>query len=478
MTVKPASQPHRQDVMLQMLADYASHELIPSAHAVDAAQTRLVDALACAFGAAHDAGCKRVLDTLVAQCPNTSGIPVPATHLVLDPQRAAFALGTLIRWLDFSDTTFWGSHPSDNVGAIIVAAAMRDRAGTAVTVGDVLRWLIQVYEIHGGLVEANRFDSSTNALDNVFCAKIATAGVAAHILGGNRDAVFSALSHAWVDGQSSPVYRHAPNIGPRKAWAAADAACRGLWFAQLGVSGEPACPTAIGVAPWGLTPSRLHGIPPKLDRVLIDRILVESTILKLVPGQRNGTTAIEAALRLHSKVAPYLAEVKEVRVYTHDEAMRRINVVGPLPNAEARDHCLQYMVAAGLIYGRISNWHYTDEAAAHPQLEKLRAKVRLIEEAKYSRGHHNPEVQSCANAVEVEFSDGKVTEYVEALFPAGDPRQGDPGGLLLAQKFETLAGPVLGAVRLSALHKLFAEPEKLRSTPLARFMAMLTVDGQ
>lgn len=477
MTVKPAHQPHRQDVMLQMLADYASHELIPSAHAVDAAQTRLVDALACAFGAAHDAGCKRVLDALVAQCPNASGIPVPATHLVLDPQRAAFALGNLIRWLDFSDTTFWGSHPSDNVGAIIVAAAMRDRAGSAVTVGDVLRWLIQVYEIHGGLVEANRFDSSANALDNVFCAKIATAGVAAHILGGNRDAVFSALSHAWVDGQSAPVYRHAPNLGPRKAWAAADAACRGLWFAQLGVSGEPACPTAISAAPWGLTPSRLHGIPPKLDRVLIDRILVESTILKLVPGQRNGTTAIEVALRLHPKVAPHLAEVREIRVYTHDEAMRRINVVGPLPNAEARDHCLQYMVAAALIYGRISNWHYTDEAAAHPQLEKLRAKVKLIEHAKYSRGHHDPEIRSCANAIEIEFADGKVSEHVESLFPAGDPRQGDPGGLLLAQKFETLAGPVLGATRLSALQKLFAEPEKLRSMALARFMAMLTVDG-
>lgn len=478
MAVKPATTAQRQDVMLQMLADYASHELMPSAHAVDAAQTRLIDALACAFGAAHEPGCQRVLDTLIAQCPGTAGIPVPATHWVLDPQRAAFALGTLIRWLDFSDTTFWGSHPSDSVGAIIVAAAMRERAGKAVTVGDLLRWLIQVYEIHGGLVEANRFDSSANALDNVFCAKIATAGVAAQVLGGNRDAVFSALSHAWVDGQSSPVYRHAPNIGPRKAWAAADAACRGLWFAQLGVSGEAACPTAISADTWGLTPSRLHGIPPKLDRVLIDRILVESTILKLVPGQRNGTTAIEAAIRLHASVAPRLAEVKEVRVHTHDEAMRRINVVGPLPNAEARDHCLQYMVAAALIYGRISSWHYSDEAAAHPQLEALRARVRLIEHAKYSRGHHDPEVRSCANAIEVEFADGKVSEHVEALFPAGDPRQGDPGGVLLAQKFASLAGPVLGATRLAGLQHLFAEAEKLRSLPLARFLAMLVVDGR
>ena len=163
----------------------------------------------------------------------------------------------------------------------------------------------------------------------------------------------------------------------------AHAACRSLWFAQLGVSGEAAFPTAISADTWGLTPSRLHGIPPKLDRVLIDRILVESTILKLVPGQRNGTTAIEAAIRLHASVAPRLAEVKEVRVYTHDEAMRRINVVGPLPNAEARDHCLQYMVAAALIYGRISNWHYSDEAAAHPQLEALRARVWRAVEAQH-----------------------------------------------------------------------------------------------
>lgn len=478
MTIKPATTPQRRDVMLQMLADYASHELMPSAYVIDAAQTRLIDALACAFGAAPEPGCQRVLDTLVAQCPGSAGIPVPATQWVLDPQRAAFALGTLIRWLDFSDTTFWGSHPSDSVGAIIVAAAMRERAGNAVTVGDLLRWLIQVYEIHGGLVEANRFDSSTNALDNVFCAKIATAGVAAKILGGNRDTVFSALSHAWVDGQSSPVYRHPPNIGPRKAWAAADAACRGLWFAQLGVSGEPACPTAISAYTWGLTPSRLHGIPPKIDRVLSDRILVESTILKLVPGQRNGTTAIEVAIRLHASVAPRLAEVKEIRVYTHDEAMRRINVVGLLPNAEARDHCLQYMVAAALIYGRIANWHYSDEAAAHPQLDVLRAKVRLIEHAKYSRDHHDPEVRSCANAIEVEFTDGKVSEHVEALFPAGDPRQGDPGGVLLAQKFASLAGPVLGATRLAALQHLFAEPEKLRSLSVSRFLAMLVVDGR
>jgi 2-methylcitrate dehydratase len=477
MTVRPAAQPQRQDVMLQMLADYASRDLQLSAHAVDAAQIRLVDALACAFGAAQDAGCRRVLDALVAACPNSAGIPVPATRLVLDPQRAAFALGALVRWLDFSDTTFWGGHPSDNVGAIVVAAAMRERAGHAVSVGDLLRWLIRVYEIHGGLIEANRFDSAANALDNVFCAKVATAGIAAHVLGGNRDAVLSALSHAWADGQSAPVYRHAPNLGPRKSWAAADAAARGLWFAQLGAGGEPPCPTAISADPWGLTKSRLHGIAPKLDRVLSDRILVESTILKLVPGQRNGTTAIEAALRLHARVIPQIPAIREVRVYTHDEAMRRINVTGPLPNPEARDHCLQYMVAAALIYGRMTSWHYSDEAAAHPQLEPLRAKVRLIEHARFSRGHHDPEVRSCANAIEIEFADGTKSEHVEALFPAGDPRQGDPGGRLLAQKFETLAGPLLGPARLSALQKLFAEPEQLRGMALARFLALLVADG-
>lgn len=478
MTVQSPQQPHRQDVMLQMLADYAARELVASAHAVDAAQTRLIDALACAFGGAQDAGCRRLLDVLVAQSPSSAGIPVPATHLVLDPQRAAFALGALVRWLDFSDTTFWGSHPSDSVGAIIAAAAMRERAGRPVTVSDLLRWLIQAYEIHGGLVEANRFDSNANALDNVFCAKIATAGVTAQILGGNRDAVFSALSHAWVDGQSAPAYRHAPNIGPRKAWAAADAACRGLWFAQLAVAGEPACPTAISADPWGVARSRLHGVPPKLDRVLSDRILVESTILKLVPGQRNGSTAIEAAIRLHDRVAPRLAEVREVRVHTHDEALRRINVIGPLPNPEARDHCLQYMVAAALVYGRMTNWHYSDEAAAHPQLEALRAKVKLIENMRYSRGHHDPEIRSCANAIEVEFAGGETLERVEALFPAGDPRQGDPGGLLLQEKFGALAGPVLGAAKLSGLQKLFADPAHFRALPLIRFLALLVADAR
>jgi 2-methylcitrate dehydratase len=428
MTVKPATTPHRQDVMLQMLADYASHELMPSVHAVNAAQTRLIDALACAFGAAHEPGCQRVLDTLVAQSPGNAGIPVPATHWY-SIRKARFALGTLIRWLDFSDTTFWGSHPSDSVGAIIVAAAMRDRAGTAVTVGDVLRWLIQVYEIHGGLVEANRFDSSTNAMDNVFCARSPR-----RRCGASSAAIamrcFSALSHAGSTGRGSPVYRHARHRATQ-GLGGGGCRCRGLWFAQLGISGEAACPTAISADTWGLTPSRLHGIPPKLDRVLIDRILVESTILKLVPGQRNGTTAIEAAIRLHASVAPRLAEVKEVRVYTHDEAMRRINVVGPLPNAEARDHCLQYMVAAALIYWRISNWHYSDEAAAHPQLEPLRARVRLIEHAKYSRGHHDPEVR----AVRLRWNLPTARcGHVEALFPAGDP-PGRSGGMLLAQKF-------------------------------------------
>lgn len=478
MTIQSQQQAHRQDVMLQMLADYASRELVASAHAVDAAQTRLMDALACAFGGAQDAGCRRLLEVLVAQSPPGAGIPVPATHLVLDPQRAAFALGALVRWLDFSDTTFWGSHPSDSVGAIVVAAAMRERSGLPVTVNDLLRWLIQVYEIHGGLVEANRFDSNANALDNVLCAKIATAGIAAQVLGGNRDAVFSALSHAWVDGQSAPVYRHAPNIGPRKAWAAADAACRGLWFAQLAVAGEPACPTAISADPWGLTKSRLHGVPPKLDRVLSDRILVESTILKLVPGQRNGTTAIEAAIRLHDRVAPRLADIREVLVHTHDEALRRINVTGPLPNPEARDHCLQYMVAAALVYGRMTHWHYSDEAAAHPQLEALRAKVKLVENMRYSRGHHDPEIRSCANAIEIVFHGGETLERVEALFPAGDPRQGDPGGQLLQAKFDALAGPVLGAAKLSGLQKLFADPARLRAMPLVRFLALLVADAR
>ncbi|MCW5576418.1 MAG: MmgE/PrpD family protein, partial [Burkholderiales bacterium] len=390
--------------------------------------------------------------------------------LRLDPVRAAFATTQLVRWLDFSDTTFWGSHPSDNLGALIAAGLLRERRGTPATVGDLLRWLLQAYEIHGALVEANRFDSAEHGLDNVLCAKIASAVVAAVILGGGRRAVLSALSHAWIDGQSMPAYRHAPNTGPRKAWAAADAAARGLWFAQLACDGEPGCPTALSADPWGFAVQGLRGGMPRIARALGEGIVADSTILKLVPGQRNGTTAIEAAIGLHEAVAPRLGEVAEVRVYTHDEAIRRIDKTGVLPNPESRDHCLQYMVSAALVYGRIANWHYSDEAARHPALEPLRAKVRVVEVAEYSRGHHDPRLRSCANAVEVRFADGGATPRVERLFPAGDPRQGDAGGALLAQKFAALAAPRLGDAHVAALQALFADAPRLRAMPLGAFI--------
>ncbi|MBX3666289.1 MAG: MmgE/PrpD family protein, partial [Burkholderiales bacterium] len=300
------------DTLLQTLADYAVAPPQPSPRALDAAQTSLVDALGCALGALQEADCRRVLDTLVAGCPAPSGLPVPGTGLRLDPVRAAFATTQLVRWLDFSDTTFWGSHPSDNLGALIAAGLLRERRGTPATVGDLLRWLLQAYEIHGALVEANRFDSAEHGLDNVLCAKIASAAVATVILGGGRGAVLSALSHAWIDGQSMPAYRHAPNTGPRKAWAAADAAARGLWFAQLACDGEPGCPTALSADPWGFAVQGLHGGMPRIARALGEGIVADSTILKLVPGQRNGTTAIEAAIGLHEAVAPRLGEVAEV----------------------------------------------------------------------------------------------------------------------------------------------------------------------
>lgn len=462
------------DTLLETLAEYAGREFLPAERATDAAQARLIDAMGCALGAARESDCRRVLGVLGAQCLPASGIAVPATDLLLDPCRAAFAISVLVRWLDFSDTTFWGSHPSDNIGAVLAAGVLRERGGIIVTVADVLGWLVKAYEIHGALVEANRFDSTATGIDNVFSAKVASAAVAAHILGGGRAEILSALSHAWIDGQSPPIYRHTPNAGPRKAWAAADAAARGLWFAQLAVGGEPGCPTAITAEPWGFARQHMQGGQPRLDRVLGDRIIAESTILKLVPGQRNGTTAIEAAIRLHSEVSGRLGDVSEIRVYTHDEALRRIDKSGALYNSEARDHSLQYMVSAALLYGRITNWHYSDAAAQRPELEVLRSKVRVIEDKAYTHGHHDPQVRSCANAVEIELAGGRVTPRVEVLFPAGDPRQGEACGMLLAQKFSTLAQDVLERERVNALQQLFANRSRLRSMSLTAFLQLLT----
>jgi 2-methylcitrate dehydratase len=462
------------DSLLVTLADYASQPSPRFAHAARAtASLCLMDALACLAPARHDPDCRRIIGPIVPGATLPGGARVPGTHFELDPVRAAFSTGTLIRWLDFSDTTYSGGHPSDNIGALLACADYRDRQGAApMMMAEVLDALIVAYEIQGQIANACKFDAPAVGLDAVLSVKVASSAAAARMLGGARQHILNALSCAFVDGATLNAYRQPPNSGTRKGWAGPRAASAGVEIAIMAVGGETGYPTALTAQPWGFFPVMLGGRTIELQTALGSSI-VEHVIFKLLPCQRNGTTAAEAALHLHPVVAPRLREVREIVVHTHAEALERIDNATMLHNAAARDHSLQFIVTASLVHGALTAAHYHEPLATDPFVMTLLPRVRVVENPDYSAAYHAPGKRSTPNAVEVVFADGSRTELVEVHYPGGHPARRNALRPLLEAKFETLTSDLFSAQRRAELRALFFDVDRLGAMRVCEFMNLV-----
>lgn len=452
------------DAVLEEIARYVLETEIASPVAAETARLALADSLACACEALVHPDCTELIAPVAPGTIVPGGVRVPGTSLVLDPVSGAFAISALIRWLDYNDTWLakeWG-HPSDNFGAILAVAdyvsrQRRARGEQPYRVRDVLTAAIKAYEIQGVLALENSLNRV--GFDHVQFVKVASAAVAAALWGGGFAEVVSAVSNAWVDGPALRTYRHFPNTGPRKSWAAADATSRAVRLAWLALRGEPGYPTALSAPQWGFQDVVLRGQPVVLARPLGSYVM-ENVLFKIAfPAEFHGQTAVEAALRLHPLVRDRLEEIAEIVIETQESAKRIIDKPGPFANPADRDHSLQYMTAAALLYGELRYEHYLEPIASDPRIPALIAKMRVIENPEFSRDYLDPEKRSIANAVQVVFRDGSRTERVLVEYPIGHPRRRAEGLPLLRQKLARALRLVYPERRAAALeHLLLDDP--------------------
>jgi 2-methylcitrate dehydratase len=455
-----------------------------------------LDSLGCALAALAAPECVRLLGPVVPGAVLPGGVRVPGTAWELDPVQAAFNIGAMVRWLDYNDTFLaaeWG-HPSDNLGAILACAdwvgrhqGRSDRglgiAGAehpasdprsplpAPRVRDVLTAMVKAYEIQGVLSLENALNRV--GLDHVVLVRVASAAVATVLLGGSRGQVQSAVSNAWIDGGCLRAYRHAPNTGSRKSWAAGDATARGVRLALWAVRGEMGYPTALSAPNWGFCDALFHGRPLKLARPL-GSYVIEHILLKVAyPAEFHAQTAVEAAIRLHPQVEGRLDQIARVKIETQESAARIIDKRGPLRNPADRDHCLQYMVAVALLEGTLAAGHYREPFACDPRIDRLREKTEVLENPRYSRDYLDPDKRSIANAVQVFFDDGSATPRVEVEYPLGHPRRRVEGIAKLEEKFRRNAATHLSDRQIEGLLDLFRDQQRLESLPIDELMASL-----
>ncbi len=408
------------DPVIKQIAEYICTYTTPSEEAKKTAALCLSDALGCAFLALKFPACTRLLGPVVPGTAVPGGSRVPGTSFVLDPIRAAFNLGTMIRWLDYNDTWLakeW-THPSDAIGAILPLADYLSQKNP-IRMEEVLLRMIQVYEVIGGL--ALRNSCNQVGLDHVFLVKVAVAGVAARMLGAGAREVERALSQAFVDGGSLRTYRHGASTSSRKSWAAGDAAARGVQFALMTMQGEPGIPAVLEAKKWGLYDALFQGRPFTWERPL-GCYVMENILFKVqYPAEFHAQTALEAAISLHPGLR--LQEVRKILIETQEAGMRIIDKKGPLTNPADRDHCLQYIVAIGLLHGTLTALHYEDKAAADPRIEELRKKMEVVENRRFSKEYLDPEKRSIANAITLFFKDGTKSKRVEVAYPLGHRRR-------------------------------------------------------
>ena len=432
--VKPA-----YDKVICDIADYVMSYKTPSETALQTAALCLQDSLGCAMLALNHPQCVALLGPIVEGTTVLNGVAVPGTEYQLDPVQAAFNIGTMIRWLDFNDTWLaaeWG-HPSDNLGAILAVAnyvsQLNEAAGKpALTICDVLIAMIKAYEIQGVLALENSFNRV--GLDHVVLVKVASTAVVTQMLGGDIEAVKAAISQAWVDGQSLRTYRHAPNAGSRKSWAAGDATSRAVRLAMLTLKGEPGYPSALTAKTWGFYDVSFGGKPFVINRPF-ESYVMENILLKIsFPAEFHAQTAVECAVTLHPEVRDRFNDIEKITLTTHESAIRIISKTGELHNYADRDHCLQYMVAIGLLHGDLTADHYNDEAASDPRIDQLREKMEVTHNEAFTQDYLDPEKRSIANAMQIHFNDGTATDAVTVEYPIGHRRNRDRGIPVLKAK--------------------------------------------
>jgi 2-methylcitrate dehydratase len=484
------------DQLLVDLADYALNAKITSDEAYDTARWCLADTLACGIMALAYPACTKLLGPVVPGTSIKNGARVPGTSYELDPVQGAFNIGAIVRWLDFNDTWLaaeWG-HPSDNLGAILSvadwlsrhqaagltpqafqtplsrhsSAAQSDGGSAPLSVRDVLTAMIKAHEIQGVLALENSFNRV--GLDHVILVRMASTAVTAALLGGTRDQVINAISHAWLDGSALRTYRHAPNTGSRKSWAAGDATSRAVRLALIAMTGEMGYPSVLTAKGWGFQDVSFKGNTVKLARPLGSYVM-EQVLFKIsFPAEFHAQTAVECAMKLHPLVKDRLDRIERVEMTTHESAIRIIDKTGPLHNPADRDHCLQYMAAIGLIFGNLTADHYEDKVAADPRIDALRVKMKVTEDKSYSKDYLDPEKRSIANAMQVFFKDGSKTDRIEVHYPIGHRRRRGEGIPVLQQKALDAFAAHYGKRKAEQLMALFADRAKLESMPVHDFV--------
>ncbi|KPV56630.1 2-methylcitrate dehydratase [Paenibacillus sp. A3] len=468
------------DQLLVDIADYALAYEAQSPEARRIAQHVVLDSLGTAILALRFPECAKHLGPVVPGVTVPHGCRVPGTRYELDPVHGAFNIGCMIRWLDYNDTWLaaeWG-HPSDNLGGILAVADYLSRVRIAegkapLRMRDVLDAAVKAHEIQGVLALENSFNRV--GLDHVLLVKIASTAVVTAMLGGTRDEVVNALSNAWLDGGSLRTYRHAPNTGSRKSWAAGDATSRAVRLALMAVNGEMGYATALSAKTWGFQDVLFQGKTLKLARPLGSYVM-ENVLFKIsFPAEFHAQTAVECAFTLHPQIKDRLDEIDRITITTHESAIRIIDKKGPLHNPADRDHCLQYMVAVGLLHGDLTAEHYEDEAAGDPRIDALRDKMVVTENSQYSRDYLDPDKRSIANAIQIRFTDGTETANVECEYPIGHRRRRAEGLPKVIDKFEANLLTRFPKLKAAQILELSLDLARLEQMPVNEYMNLYII---
>ena len=470
------------DKVLTDIADYALSFEIDSELAYSTAQHCLIDTLGCGLEALEYPACRKLLGPIVPGTVVPHGAKVPGTGYQLDPVQAAFNIGAMIRWLDFNDTWLaaeWG-HPSDNLGGILAAADWLSRTRLArgqpaLGMREVLTAMIKAHEIQGCIALENSFNKV--GLDHVVLVKVASTAVVSQLLGLSREQTIAALSLAWVDGQSLRTYRHAPNTGSRKSWAAGDATSRAVRLVLMAQAGEMGYPSVLSAKVWGFYDVSFQGQAFKFQRPYGSYVM-ENVLFKIsYPAEFHAQTAVEAAMTVHArlvKLGKTANDIRSITIRTHEACLRIIDKKGPLANPADRDHCVQYMIAIPLLYGRLTAADYEDRIAADPRIDALRAKMECVEVAAFSRDYHDPEKRSIANAVRVEFHDGQVFEET-VEYPIGHRRRRQEGLPLLVEKFKTNLRRSFADDRQQEILSASLDRQRLESMAVNEYMDLYAI---
>ncbi len=471
--VRPAPDPILADI-----ADYVLGQRQFQGLAFETARLCLIDTLGCGLEALEYPACTKLLGPVVLGTVVPNGAKVPGTPYQLDPVQAAFNIGAMIRWLDFNDTWLaaeWG-HPSDNLGGILAVADWISR--TAVATGkpplvmrDVLNAMIQAHEIQGIIALENAFNKV--GLDHVVLVKVATTAVVGRLLGLSRDEIINAVSLAWVDGQSLRTYRHAPNTGSRKSWAAGDATSRGVRLALIARTGEMGYPSVLSAKTWGFYDVLFKGQPFKLQRPFGSYVM-ENVLFKIsYPAEFHAQTAVEAAMQVHAQLVAMgrtAADIASISIRTHEACIRIIDKKGPLSNPADRDHCIQYMVAVPLLFGRLTAADYEDAVAADPRIDALRGIIACAEDPQFSKDYHDPDKRSIANALTVTFKDGSRLPEIVVEYPIGHRRRREDGIPLLEAKFRTNLARRFAPRQQERIARASLNPATLAAMPVHEYV--------